>query len=260
LLPEEYGEKGFRQTLDLLQGLGFSGIELNVVRPEAVDPVELKALLAQHGLQMTMFASGATANAEGLFLSHLSERTRSASVRRCITLLDFAAEMEAGIIIGFLKGPSVLDREGALAQFRKSIDELAPHALSKQVPCLIEATNHYETSVVRTLQEGAEILAGHDNPFLRLLPDTYHMNIEERSMMGALVRYSNLYDNLHISDNNRFFPGLGAIDFAALVRFLLQIGYGGGLAIEGNVRESFERDLRASMRYLEPILRGVWAS
>ena len=73
-------------------------------------------------------------------------------------------------------------------------------------------------------------------------------------MAGTLVKHMSLYDSLHISDNNRLFPGLGAIDFFALLRFLREAGYTGGIAIEGNLRGNFEDDLRASMSVLRPML------
>jgi D-psicose/D-tagatose/L-ribulose 3-epimerase len=257
MLPAQYREGSFRQTLDLLAELGFSGVELNSVRPNEVDPVDLRALLDEHGLQMTMFASGATAKAQGLSLSNPDERVRSHSVDRCISLLDFASEMGAGVIAGFLKGPVYADPERANAQFQKSIAEIAPHVQAKEVPLLIEATNHYETSVIHSLHQAAELIDALGNPFLRVLPDTYHMNIEERSMFGSLVKFGSLYDSLHISDNNRLFPGLGAIDFFAILRFLKEIGYRGGIAIEGNIQDSFERDLRASMSVLAPMLLAV---
>ncbi len=220
ILPEDYRETSFRAKLELLQQFGFSGIELNMSRPEQVDPLDLKALLADHGLKMTMFASGATANAEGLSLSHEDERVRAASNQRCIEFLDLAAEYEAGVIAGFLKGPASADRSRARALFRDSLVQLEPHVRERQVPLLIEATNHYESSVANSLAEAAGFFDGFENPFLRILPDTYHMNIEECSMFGALVKYSDLYQSVHISDNNRFFPGLGAIDFYAILRFL----------------------------------------
>ena len=73
-------------------------------------------------------------------------------------------------------------------------------------------------------------------------------------MPGALVRYRALYESVHLSDNNRYFPGLGAIDFSAILRFLKEMGYRGGVAIEGNVRRGFAEDLRASMEILGPML------
>jgi D-psicose/D-tagatose/L-ribulose 3-epimerase len=254
VLPQEIHNRGFREKLDLLQEWGFSGIELNIGRPEQIDPVELKSLLAEHGLKMTMFASGATAKAEGLSLSHEDGDVRATSVQRCKEFLDFAAEFGAGVIVGFLKGGVSQDRDAARDRFREAVGRVEVHARAMQVPLLIEATNRYESSAVNSLQDAADLILAYRNPYLRVLPDTFHMNIEESSMTGALVKHVALYDSLHISDNNRLFPGLGAIDFFAILRFLKEAGYAGSIAIEGNLRDSFQDDLRASMSVLRPML------
>jgi sugar phosphate isomerase/epimerase len=203
---------------------------------------------------MTMFASGATAKAEGLSLSHLDDRVRSASIQRCRELIDFASELGAGLIVGFLKGGVRADPLSAGECFVDSLGRLEAHVRTREVPLLIEATNHYESAVANSLEDAAAAIQDFRNPYLRILPDTYHMNIEESSMHGALIRFRELYDSLHISDNNRLFPGLGGIDFLSLLRFLKEVGYTGGIAIEGNLRDSFEEDLRASMRLLRPML------
>jgi D-psicose/D-tagatose/L-ribulose 3-epimerase len=257
ILPEEYRGVAFRQKLALLRELGFSGVELNVVCPEGVDPVDLRALLAEYGLEMTMFATGATAKAEGLSLSDPDEGIRLASIQRCAGLIDFASEFGAGVIVGFLKGGLSADREGARALFLDSLVRLDAHIRAKEVLLLIEATNRYESAVANTLHDAAGAIQALQNPFLRILPDTFHMNIEERNMFGSLARYWNLFDSLHLSDNNRFFPGLGAIDFFAVLRFLKDAGYSGRVAIEGNICDSFEDDLRASMSILRPMLLQV---
>ena len=254
VLPGDYQAQDFRKKLSLLQKLGFSGVELNIACPEKVAPADLKALLGEYGLRLTMFASGATAKAEGRSLSDGDEGVRGASIERCKELVDYAAEFGAGVIVGFLKGGVSPDPEGARRRFRDSIASLEAHVRARQVPLLIEATNRYESSVANSLQDAAQMIEGLENPYLRILPDTFHMNIEERSMTGALIKYRHLYDSVHISDNNRLFPGLGAIDFFAVLRFLRDMGYSGGVAIEGNVRQTFEQDVEASVAVLNPML------
>jgi sugar phosphate isomerase/epimerase len=169
-------------------------------------------------------------------------------------LIDFAAEFGAGIIVGFLKGGPGSDRDKATGRLRDSLRRLENHLRAKKVPLLVEATNRYESSVANSLQDAADLIEGFQNPYLRILPDTYHMNIEESSPFGALVKHASLYDSVHISDNNRYFPGLGALDFHGFLRFLREAGYQGGIAIEGNNRDGFEDDLRVSMGLLQPML------
>ena len=80
------------------------------------------------------------------------------------------------------------------------------------------------------------------------------MNIEEKDMFASLKKHREHYSNLHISDNNRRFPGFGAIRFGDLFNFLRSIDYGGTIAIEGIVADDLLSDIRAAMEYLEPLL------
>jgi sugar phosphate isomerase/epimerase len=225
-----------------------------MVQPEQVDASDLRDMLAAFGMRMTMFATGATAISEGLSLSAQDKQVRLNSVRRCIDFLDLAAQYGAGIIVGFLKGGVSPEPERARDLFRDSLARIEPHARSKRAHFHLEASNRYESSVANSLADAAELIAGFDNPYLRILPDTFHMNIEEDSLLGSLVRYRGLYDSLHISDNNRRFPGLGGLDFLGLFRFLVAAGYRGEVAIEGQVSGDFAQELSGSMRLIAPML------
>jgi sugar phosphate isomerase/epimerase len=62
--------------------------------------------------------------------------------------------------------------------------------------------------------------------------DTFHMNIEERSISGAILAHGNLLNHVHLSDSNRLAPGLGHIDFAEVLQALVEVGYERSLAFE----------------------------
>jgi sugar phosphate isomerase/epimerase len=64
------------------------------------------------------------------------------------------------------------------------------------------------------------------------MADTFHMNIEERSISGAILAYGNLLNHVHLSDSNRLAPGLGHVDFAEVLQALVEVDYGGGMAFE----------------------------
>jgi sugar phosphate isomerase/epimerase len=80
------------------------------------------------------------------------------------------------------------------------------------------------------------------------------MNIEESNLYNALDRYSKYYTSIHLSDNNRFFPGFGAIDFSAIFDHLKKSGFTGRLAIEGNLKNDFNSDIRKSVEYLKSVI------
>jgi sugar phosphate isomerase/epimerase len=64
------------------------------------------------------------------------------------------------------------------------------------------------------------------------MADTFHMNIEERSISGAILAIGALLNHVHLSDSNRLAPGLGHIDFAEVLNTLQEVGYGGKLTFE----------------------------
>jgi D-psicose/D-tagatose/L-ribulose 3-epimerase len=256
-LPEDYrSAREFKEQLSLLQEFGFSAVELNIERPEDVDQRDLVEFLDQYGLSFTMFASGVSAKALGLSLSHEDPQVRRKTVEKSRQFIEFAQKMEVGIIVGFLQGGPAQDVEGARRRFRETLAEIAPYAQKRRVALIIETVNRYISSVTVSLENTYELIKEYRGEYVRMLPDTFHMNIEEADMYSALKRCAPFYDSIHYSDNNRFCPGLGAIDFKALTRFLVEIGYMGGIAIEAEIKKSFAEDLKESMAYLQPILEG----
>jgi sugar phosphate isomerase/epimerase len=254
VLPDNYRHnQAFGKELKLLQEFGFTGVELNITNVESADMDAIQRFLGEYDLVMTMFASGLAAKTLGLSLSSPDEAVRSRSVDASSHFIDFVQGHDVGVIIGFLKGGPARDADRAKSDFLTSMEQIAAYARMKQVHVLIEATNRYESSVANSVEEAAQIVDLLDNPYLHILPDTFHMNIEEADAHAALIAHQDKFISVHISDNNRFYPGLGAIDFYRVFQTLETIGFSGPVAIEGNLRDSFSEDLRDSMAYLSTI-------
>jgi D-psicose/D-tagatose/L-ribulose 3-epimerase len=255
LLPEEYAQDpAFRRNLETLQRLGFDGVELNIRDPEGVSPARLKAYLAEFGLALSMFASGLTAKSYQLSLAAADEARRKEAIRRTARFLEFAREFGAGVIAGFLKGAPQDAGSGARERLAASVLELAPLADRLKTPLLIEAVNRYESPVGHSLADTWDIARRAGSAFVQILPDTFHMNIEEVSMEQALKTHRACFSSLHLSDNTRHFPGFGALDFARVIAILDGLDYQGKLAIEGNVKTSFAADVELAMQHLGPLL------
>lgn len=254
-LPEAYTKDvEFRRNLETLQRLGFDGVELNIQDPERVEPARLKAYLAEFGLVLSMFASGLTAKTYQLSLATADEERRREAVRRTTRFLEFAREFGAGVIAGFLKGTPQDAGPEARERLAASVLELAPVADRLKTPLLIEAVNRYESPVGHSLADTWDIAGRAGSPFVQILPDTFHMNIEEANLEQALRAHRACFSSLHLSDNTRHFPGFGALDFARVIATLDGFGYQGKLAIEGNVRTSFIADVELAMHHLGPLL------
>ena len=68
-----------------------------------------------------------------------------------------------------------------------------------------------------------------------------------------LAEYRNIYKNLHISDNNRYYPGFGSLAFERILRILDAFGYEGTISIEGRNMGTLEEDIRHSCNYLRSV-------
>ena len=71
--------------------------------------------------------------------------------------------------------------------------------------------------MVNTVAQAAELVREAGSPGVRILADTYHMNIEEDDPCAALRAAGDLLGAVHLSDSNRHQPGTGHVPFAAIV-------------------------------------------
>ena len=255
LLPRDYrNDREIDDRLRALRDAGFSGVELNIVDPELVEPAELAAFLDGYGLSMVALATGAAARAHGLSLSDPDAARRDLAVERTRRFVGFSAAMGAAVIVGYLQGPPGPDPRLLRPLFRESLSRLDPVVRAARVPLVVEAVTRFYSPVATRLDQAWEIVRDFDNPWFRIMPDTFNMNIEEKDVREALRVHLGRYDAVHFSDNNRLFPGHGAIDFAGLAQFLREIGFKGRIGIEGEIERSFREDLAVCMAVLGPAL------
>jgi D-psicose/D-tagatose/L-ribulose 3-epimerase len=127
------------------------------------------------------------------------------------------------------------DPDDRAAERRRSVENLkhaAERAAASGVRLAIEPLNRYETDMVNTAQQGLELCdaIGADN--VGLLLDTYHMNIEEKSIGAAIRAAGDRVFHFHSCENDRGTPGTGHIPWADVFSALADIGYRGQIVIE----------------------------
>ncbi|GAA3934831.1 sugar phosphate isomerase/epimerase family protein [Actinoplanes auranticolor] len=114
--------------------------------------------------------------------------------------------------------------------------ELGEHAAREGATLVLEPLNRYEDHMVNRLEQAVDLIGAVGLPSLKVLADTYHMNIEEDEPTSALVKAAAHLGHVQVSDSNRFQPGAGHLDWAALLGTLDAIGYDGHLALECRLR------------------------
>jgi sugar phosphate isomerase/epimerase len=147
---------------------------------------------------------------------------------------------------------SAEDREVLL----EGLAEAGGHAAAAGVVLLFEPLNRYEDHMVNTLAQGAELIAAAGSPGVRLLADTYHMNIEEDDACAALRAAAPVLGAVHLSDSNRHQPGTGHVPFGAVLATLAEVGFDGVLSVECRLRGEAGEAVATSGRYLRGLLDG----
>jgi sugar phosphate isomerase/epimerase len=138
----------------------------------------------------------------------------------------------------------------------EGLAEVGAHAQAAGVVLLLEPLNRYEDHMLNTIAQAVDLIAAAGSPGVKVLADTYHMNIEEDDPCAALRSAGEALGAVHLSDSNRHQPGTGHVPFPAIVATLREIGFEGVLSIECRLRGEPEAAVRGCGRYLRSLLDG----
>ncbi len=107
--------------------------------------------------------------------------------------------------------------------------------LSKEhnIDLLLEPLNRYSTPYCSNLDDALFVISNCED--MRIMLDTFHMNIEEDSFQNTIIKSKDYLQHLHFADNNRKMPGYGHIDFDNIVLSLKNISYSNTISFEPNI-------------------------
>jgi D-psicose/D-tagatose/L-ribulose 3-epimerase len=107
----------------------------------------------------------------------------------------------------------------------------------------MEPINRFETDFLNTVDQGLQMIREVKSPALKLLLDTFHMNIEEKNPADAIRRAGQHVGHIHASASDRGTPGNDNVDWPFIARALKDIQYDGAVVIE-----SFTQDVKVIAR------------
>ena len=136
----------------------------------------------------------------------------------------------------------------------EGLAELGAHAEQAGAVLLFEPLNRYEDHMVNTVAQAAELVRATGAPAVRILADTYHMNIEEDDPCAALRAAGDLLGAVHLSDSNRGQPGTGHVPFDAIVATLRELRFEGVLSVECRLRGEPDQAVRDCGRFLRALV------
>lgn len=222
------------RCVDRCADFGFDGVELALRHPDQVDLPRLRQRLTATGLEIPCLSSGQVFAADRLFFTHPDSTIRAAAVERITGMIRLAAELGARVNLGRVRGgiPEGESLEVAKTRFFECLHRCADIAEPLHVTLLIEPVNRYETNFINTCAEGAGIIREAGRGCLKLMPDLFHMNIEDPSFRTAFESFKEVIDYIHVADSNRWAPGWGHTPLKEIFQVLSDIGYDGYLTGE----------------------------
>jgi len=139
-----------------------------------------------------------------------------------------------------------------------NLKELAAYAQDHGVILCVEPLNRFETSFINLATQVVEVVDLVDSPACQIMLDTFHMNIEEKSLGDAIRVAGPRLKHLHSCENDRGAPGSGHVPWDDVAKALKDIDYDGPVVIESftDKVESISR-AAAIWRSLAPTQDGL---
>lgn len=96
----------------------------------------------------------------------------------------------------------------------------------------IEPLNRFETDMINLVEQALALIHEVDRPAFKVHIDTFHANIEEKSIPDAIRMAGKLLGHFHACENDRGTPGTGHVDWIGIRDALRDIRYDGPVVIE----------------------------
>ena len=220
--------------LPRLKEAGFDGVELPLFEHPAKPQPGLGQELERSGLECT-------------FCAVLPDRfntisddpgVRAKTIAHWKDCIATVAELSGSVLAGPLYAPV-----GYLPGRRRTADEwryaievfqaLTPALDQYGVTLALEPLNRYETYFLNTAEDAVKLCEEIGHSKVGILIDTYHANIEEKSVSGAIETAGEWLRHFHSCENDRGVPGTGHIPWQDVFHVLRRCGYDRWLTIEG---------------------------
>ncbi len=114
----------------------------------------------------------------------------------------------------------------------ENLTKLSAYANDNGVVLCLEPLNRFETSFINLASQAIEVVDRVDSPACKIMLDTFHMNIEEKSQGDAIRAVGDRLVHFHACGSDRGTPGSGTIQWDDVQQGLKDINYDGPVVIE----------------------------
>jgi D-psicose/D-tagatose/L-ribulose 3-epimerase len=215
--------------------IGFDVFEVCVEDPARLSAGPLLEAARRTGLQISVCG----AFGPDRDVSHEQAEKRALGVRYLKGCIDLAAAVGSPHVAGPMYSATgqarLLPPEQRRAQWAwaaESLRQAADYAGERGVRLAIEPLNRFETDLVNTVEQGLDLCERTGRANVGLMLDTFHMNIEEKSIAVAMTTAGDRLFHMQVAENDRGTPGSGHVPWDEVWGALDAVGYCGSIVIE----------------------------
>ncbi len=221
--------------LEKIKAMGFETAEF---------PLEQMSFLSAKKVSAALKGTGLTPVTCGVFGPDRDLTSDDPKLRKsCLDYVRGALKFSEGIGSKLIIGPMYAacgKRRHVPAEQRKIEWNRAVSGLQKAgkmaadygVTIALEPLNRFETDLINTSEQCARLVDDVGMKSVGMMLDTFHMNIEEKCIYGAVKTAGKRLVHVHACENDRGAAGSGNVDWKGLAKGLKEIGYNGNVVIE----------------------------
>lgn len=229
-------DRALAEVLPRLAGWGFDCAEFPLEQPGDWQPATTAGLLGDQGLTAAAVAAVMPPGRNLVGAEPAVIRTTQDYLRQCVDAATLiGAPVVAGPVyaaVGRTWRMTDAERAAAYEQWRENIAPVVAHAAGAGVRIAVEPLNRYETSLFNTVAQTVEAMDGLPADTVGVALDTYHQNIEERSLPEAVRQATGRIFHVQVCANDRGAPGDDHLDWPGFLDALDDEGHRGPLCIE----------------------------
>ncbi|UCB46577.1 MAG: sugar phosphate isomerase/epimerase [Spirochaetota bacterium] len=234
IFASPFTDKNIALFKDIKQ-MGFDGVEIALEKKEDLDYRGVLKALKENGLECCSIC-GAYGPGRDLRGTPEEQETSKQYIKDCI---DACTELECDLFIGphysWVGRAELEPPEEKKSQWKtvvKNFKEVCEYASKKGVYIAVEPLNRFETDMINTCDRVLKMIDDVGSEMLKVHLDTFHMNIEEKSLPMAIIKAGEDLFHVHASENDRGAPGTGTVDWKGVKDALMKIGYSRWVVIE----------------------------
>ena len=243
----------FSEILTKVREFGFDGVEIPVEAAEIERTRLIMSLseedAAERKLVPIITASGTSSadpSSEDVEIRRRGVKHIKDSIDLCV---DLGGSLVCGplyTVVGVLRYMSEAERRQKFVCISDSLQQASEYAKARDVKIAIEPLCRYDTEIINTVAQSMDLINMIGSENLGLLLDTFQMNIEEKSIYGAIIAAGSKLFHFHACENDRGTPGTGSVPWNAVAQALAEVKYAGWISIESFT--PFEKDFSSRMR------------